>query len=57
MSIEPDQIRARVEALLAGLPGDGDGQADPQAEIDELARGLAAAHDFLVQALESVERG
>jgi uncharacterized membrane protein len=49
MSTETDQIRTRIEALLAGLPDDAD--------VDELARRLEEAHDVLVQALESVELG
>lgn len=49
MSIEPDQIRSRIEALLAELP--------LQTDIDESARRLDEAHDILLRALESVERG
>lgn len=49
MTTDPDQIRAQITALLEALP-DG-------AEIDELARQLEQAHDVLVRALESVEKG
>lgn len=58
MTIEPDQIRTRIEALLAELPGDAElSELLAQADIDELARRLGEAHDILLRALESVERG
>lgn len=54
----PDQIRARIEALLAELPGEAElAGASAQADLDELARRLEEAHDLLVRALESVEKG
>ncbi|HEU4360214.1 MAG TPA: hypothetical protein VFR27_01745 [Mycobacterium sp.] len=49
MSIEPDQIRPRIEELLTELTA--------EADIDESARRLEEAHDILLRALESVERG
>ena len=49
MTPDPDQIRAQIATLLAALPDGG--------EIDELARQLEQAHDVLVRALESVEKG
>jgi hypothetical protein len=52
----PDQIRARIETLLADLPGDAD-ELPEQADLDELARRLEEAHEVLVRALESVEKG
>jgi hypothetical protein len=56
MSIEPDEIRARIASLLAGLP-DVD-SADPgDVDIDSLAARLEEAHDLLVFALEAVEKG
>ncbi len=56
MSTEPDEIRARIAALLAELPAiDGPGSAE--VDIDSLAARLEEAHDLLVQALESVEKG
>jgi hypothetical protein len=56
MSIEPDEIRARLAALLAELPDvDGPGSAD--VDIDALAARLEEAHELLVHALESVEKG
>ena len=56
MSTEPDEIRARIAALLAELPDiEGPGSAD--VDIDSVAARLEEAHDLLVHALESVERG
>ena len=56
MSTEPDAIRARIAALLAELPDiEGPGAAD--VDIDGVATRLEEAHDLLVQALESVEKG
>ena len=61
MTTDPDQIRARIAELLADLPdpaqeGSGfDNLAD--ADIDAVAARLEEAHDVLVQALESVEKG
>lgn len=56
MSTEPDEIRARIAALLAELP-DIDGPASAEVDIDSVAARLEEAHDILVQALESVEKG
>jgi hypothetical protein len=54
MTIEPDQIRAQIDAALAELPD----LAEPEnGAIDEIARRLSAAHDLLVHALESAEKG
>lgn len=55
MSIDPDQIRSQIGALLAELPDiePGTGEAD----IDAVAARLEEAHELLVQALESAERG
>ena len=61
MSTDPDQIRAQIAELLADLPdpaeeGSGfDQLAD--SEIDAIAARLEQAHELLVQALESVEKG
>jgi hypothetical protein len=58
MSTEPEQIRARITALLAELPGDAElAELSARTDIDELARRLEEAHDVLVAALESVELG
>ena len=56
MSTEPDEIRARIAALLADLP-DVEGAASADVDIDSLAAKLEEAHDLLVYALESVEKG
>lgn len=54
---EPDQIRARIDALLAELPAEADlAELPADADIDALAQRLQAAHDVLVHALESVEK-
>ena len=61
MSTDPDQIRARIAELLADLPDpaqEGSGFDDlADADIEVIAARLEEAHDVLVQALESVEKG
>ncbi|MBX5488734.1 MAG: hypothetical protein DIU75_014180 [Mycolicibacterium hassiacum] len=58
MSTDPDQIRARIAELLAGLPDPAqEGIELADEEIDAIAARLEQAHDLLVQALESVEKG
>jgi hypothetical protein len=65
MTTDPDQIRAQIHALLADLPEivaqlDVAGPAAPGldvADTDTVAARLEEAHELLVQALESVERG
>ena len=58
MSPDPDQIRAQIAELLADLPDPAqDGVELADAEIDALAARLEEAHELLVQALESVEKG
>ncbi|RDH76600.1 hypothetical protein DVS77_21355 [Mycolicibacterium moriokaense] len=56
MSTEPDQIRARIAALLAELP-DIEGPGSAEVDVDSVAARLEEAHDLLVQALEAVETG
>ena len=56
MSTEPDEIRARIAALLTELP-DLEGPGSAEVDIDSVAARLGEAHDLLVQALESVEKG
>jgi len=63
MNIDPHQIPAQVDAVLAGLPPidsadsvDRDDAAEA-AMIDAHARRLEEAHQILVDALESVEKG
>jgi hypothetical protein len=56
--MDPDQIRADIDALLAQLPDAADVENGPSlAELEEIARRLAEAHDVLLQALESAEKG
>jgi hypothetical protein len=58
MSIELDEIRARVDAVLAELPDLDDVENEPaEANMEEIARRLSKVHDMLVQALESAEKG
>jgi len=61
MSTDPDRIRAQIAELLADLPDpaqEGSGFDDlADAEIDAVAARLEQAHELLVQALESVEKG
>lgn len=63
MSTDPHQIRAGVDAILADLPRvDPDSPADGGAvegdiDIDAVGQRLEEAHQILVNALESVEKG
>jgi hypothetical protein len=61
MTIDPDQIRAEIEALLAQLPDPGNPAGNENgpslAELEEIARRLSEAHDVLLRALESAEKG
>jgi hypothetical protein len=44
--------------VLAELPDLNDGESGfPEANMEEIARRLSNAHDILVQALESAEKG
>ena len=63
MSTDPHQIRAGVDAILADLPrvdpespADGD-VAEGDVDIDAVGQRLEEAHQILVNALESVEKG
>lgn len=53
MNTDPQQIRADVDALLADLPDGESGDVD----IEMVGRRLEEAHQVLVRALESVEKG
>jgi hypothetical protein len=53
MTTDPDQIRLEIAALLTDLPAPD----DPDADVEAIAVRLEEAHDLLVRALESVERG
>ncbi len=57
ISTDPEEIRARIDAILAELPDPADPDKLPsEADLEELARQLSEAHDMLVQALESAEK-
>ena len=61
MNIDPEALRAEIDALLAQLPQPGDpenpGNEPSLAELEEIARRLSEAHDVLLRALESAEKG
>jgi hypothetical protein len=61
MTIDPEQIHAEIDALLALLPDPGaPGSPDQEpslADLEEIARRLSEAHDVLLAALESAEKG
>ncbi|EUA09923.1 hypothetical protein I546_4021 [Mycobacterium kansasii 732] len=58
MTIDPDQIRSEIEALVAQLPDVADAENGPSlAELEDIARRLSEAHDVLLRALESAEKG
>jgi hypothetical protein len=57
ISTDPEEIRARIDAILAELPDPTNPEKMPaEADLEELARQLSEAHDMLVQALESAEK-
>ena len=51
MTNHPDEIRAQVTGLL------GEHTETCESDLDAVAACLEQAHDFLVRALESVEKG
>jgi hypothetical protein len=53
MTTDPDQIRSEITSLLAVLPEPDAADTD----VEDIATRLEEAHDLLVQALESVEKG
>ncbi len=65
MNTDPNAIRARVDAVLADLPRVGPHAAeesgsvtiDDTEAIDAAGRRIEEAHQILVDALESVEKG
>ncbi|HEX9177013.1 hypothetical protein [Mycobacterium sp.] len=58
MTADPEHIRAQIAGLLAELPDvTGDGVDLAALDIDAVAARLDEAHDVLVRALESVEKG
>lgn len=58
MNSEIEDVRARIAAVLSELPGQ-DELADLPAhsDLNALAQRLEEAHQVLVRALESVEKG
>jgi hypothetical protein len=57
MTTDPEEIRARIDDILAKLPDPTNPENLPsEADLEELARQLSEAHDMLVQALESAEK-
>ncbi|WP_319434588.1 hypothetical protein [Mycobacterium sp. RTGN5] len=58
MSTDPAQIRTEIDAVLAQLPSvDQDSADGAGVDIDAVGRQLEEAHQILVNALESVEKG
>ena len=58
MNTDPEQIRTQVDAVLAELPSvDPDHPEVGGVDIDAVGRRLEEAHQILVDALESVEKG
>jgi hypothetical protein len=58
MNTVPEQIRAQIAELLADLPDPAAEDADlTDADLDAIAARLEKAHELLVRALESVEKG
>lgn len=59
MNTDPQQIRTQVDAVLADLPQFDSEAADlvEPSDIDAVGRRLEEAHQILVNALESVEKG
>jgi len=58
MTDDPQQIRAQVDAALADLGGaDPESAAGDIEAIEAIGRRLEQAHQILVDALESVEKG
>jgi hypothetical protein len=58
MTTGPEYIRAEIAELLSDLPdATADGADLAALDIDAVAARLEEAHDVLVRALESVEKG
>jgi hypothetical protein len=60
-NIDPDQVRAEIDTLLARLPDPEDTETPENGpsldELEDIARRLSEAHDVLLRALESAEKG
>jgi hypothetical protein len=58
MTPDPERIHAEIAVLLAELPDfTADGANFAAIDIDAVAARLEEAHELLVRALESVEKG
>ncbi|MDD7814685.1 hypothetical protein [Mycolicibacter sinensis] len=58
MNSEIDDVRERIAALLAALPGEAElAELPAHSDLNALAQRLEEAHEVLVRALESVEKG
>ncbi|WP_165604348.1 MULTISPECIES: hypothetical protein [Mycolicibacter] len=58
MNTEIDDVRERIAALLAELPGEAElAELPAHSDLNALAQRLEEAHEVLVAALESVEKG
>jgi hypothetical protein len=58
MNREIDDVRERIAALLAALPGEAElAELPAHSDLNALAQRLEEAHEVLVRALESVEKG
>lgn len=58
MNSESDDVRERIAALLAELPGEAElAELPAHTDLNALAQRLEEAHEVLVRALESVEKG
>lgn len=58
MTTDPDQLRAQVAEVLADLPDPAAGAYQVgDSDIDLMVSRLEQAHELLVHALESVDKG
>lgn len=58
MNSEIDEVRARIAAVLAALPGEAElAELSAHSDLNALAQQLEEAHQVLVRALESAEKG
>lgn len=58
MNNDIDDVRQRIAALLAELPGEAElADLPAHSDLNALAQRLEEAHEILVRALESVEKG
>ncbi|WP_096867726.1 hypothetical protein [Mycolicibacter icosiumassiliensis] len=58
MNSEMQDVRARIAAVLAELPGEAElADLPAHSDLNALAQRLEEAHQVLVRALESVEKG